>query len=133
MSNDNKNGFKSDLVNTLVGEESEFKGTIHSQGSIRIEGSLDGEVISQGEVYIGENSKVKADVFGRTVIIAGEVTGKVEAIQGLKICSTGKVYGDIAGDRLIIEEGGVYKGKVNMDVISSKNLYEGKFEIVQSN
>ena len=75
MSRDNKNGFKADLVNTLVGEESEFKGTIHSQGSIRIEGSLDGELISQGEVYIGEKSKVKADVFGRTVIIAGEVRG----------------------------------------------------------
>jgi len=124
--------FNNDLVNTLVGEESEFKGTIHSQGSIRIEGALEGEVISQGEVYIGEKSIVKADIFGRRVVIAGEVTGKVEAIQGLKICATGKVHGDISGDRLIVEEGGIYKGKVNMDVISAKNLYEGKFEIVKN-
>jgi len=43
------------------------------------------------------------------------------------------LYGDITGDRLIIEEGGIYKGKVNMDIISSKNLYEGKFQLVKAN
>ena len=102
------------------------------KGSIRIEGSLEGDVVSQGEVFIGEKSCLKANVYGQRVVVAGEVTGNVEAVKGIKICSTGKVYGDISGDRLIVEEGGIYKGKVNMDVISSRNLYEGKFELVQS-
>jgi cytoskeletal protein CcmA (bactofilin family) len=124
--------FDPDLVNTIIGEESEIKGSIHSQGSIRIEGSVEGDIVSQGEVVIGEHSKIKANVYGRRVVVAGEVMGNVEAINGLKICRTGKVYGDIAGDRLIIEEGGIYKGKVNMDVISSSNLYEGKFELVKA-
>lgn len=127
-----KKKFDTNLINTIIGEESEFKGAIHSQGSVRIEGRLEGEVFAEGEVYIGEKSYVKANIFGKRVVISGEVNGNVEAINGLKICKTGRVYGDISGNRLIIEEGGIYKGKVNMDVISSNNLYEGKFELVKT-
>ncbi|MBT5855686.1 polymer-forming cytoskeletal protein [bacterium] len=124
--------FDSNIVTTIVGEETEFKGTLHAQGSVRVEGTLEGEIYSQGEVTIGEKSCVKANIFAKRIIVAGEVTGNIEAIQGLKICKTGKVFGDITGDRLIVEEGGIYKGKVNMDVISSKNLYEGNFELAKA-
>jgi cytoskeletal protein CcmA (bactofilin family) len=123
--------YKNEMINTLIGEDSNFKGTVHSQRSVRIEGALEGEINSQGEVFIGQNSKVTANIFGKKVIIAGEVKGNIEAIGGLQICKTGKVYGDITGDQLIIEEGAIYRGKVNMDVISSKNVYEGKQEIHQ--
>jgi cytoskeletal protein CcmA (bactofilin family) len=130
--NNNNKRYKSEIVNTIVGEDASFKGVIHSQQSVRIEGSMEGEINSQGEVYIGHNSKVKANVFGKRVIIAGEVAGSVEAISGLHICSTGKVYGDITGDQLIVEEGAIYKGKVNMDIISSKNAYEGNMKLAQN-
>ena len=116
-------------MNTVIGEDSSFKGTIHSQKSIRIEGTFEGEINSQGEVFVGENSNVKANIFGRHVIIAGEVVGNIESIKSLQITASGKVYGNISGDQLIIEEGGIYKGKVNMDVISSKNSYEGEFQL----
>jgi cytoskeletal protein CcmA (bactofilin family) len=121
--------FNSNIVNTVIGEESSIKGAIHSQRSIRIEGSLEGEINSQGEVFISEKSQVKANIFGKDVIIAGEVIGNIEAIKSLTICKTGKVYGNITGDQLSIEEGGIYKGKVNMDVISAKNPYEGDVEL----
>jgi cytoskeletal protein CcmA (bactofilin family) len=121
----NKKKFNTEIVNTVIGEESSIKGAIHSQRSIRIEGSLEGEINSQGEVYISEKSQVKANIFGRNVIVAGEVVGNIEAIKSLTIRKTGKVYGNITGDKLTIEEGGIYKGKVNMDVISAKNPYEG--------
>ena len=120
--------YDTEIVSTIIGEESELKGTIHSQGSVRIEGSLDGEIVSQGEVYIGKS--VLNDVFAQRVVIAG--SRNIEAVKGIKICPTGKVEGDLTGDRLIVEEGGVYKGKVNMDVISSRNLYEGKFELTST-
>ncbi len=121
----NKKKFNSNIINTVIGEESSIKGSIHSQRSIRIEGRLEGEINAQGEVYISEKSQVKANVFGKDVIVAGEVIGNIEAIKSLTICKTGKVYGNISGDQLTIEEGGIYKGKVNMDIISAKNPYEG--------
>jgi cytoskeletal protein CcmA (bactofilin family) len=120
-----KNKFKNELVNTIIGEDSSFKGVLHTQRSLRVEGSFEGEINSQGEVFIGEKSKVKANIFGRRVEISGEVIGNIEASSGLHICKTGKVYGDLTGDHLLIEEGAIYKGRVNMDVITSKNGFEG--------
>jgi cytoskeletal protein CcmA (bactofilin family) len=125
----NKSFFRNDIVNTVIGEDSAVKGVIHSQRSLRIEGSFEGEIKAQGEVYIGINSCVKASIFAQHIIIAGEVIGNIEVIKSLTILKTGKVYGDISGDQLNIEEGAIYKGKVNMDVISSKNSIEGEFQL----
>ncbi|MBU0580610.1 MAG: polymer-forming cytoskeletal protein [Candidatus Margulisbacteria bacterium] len=121
-----KKRYRSDggIIQTILGSETSFKGTIDSQESIRVEGSFEGQINSQGEVYIGEGSIVKANIYGRRVIVAGEVNGSIEAINGLEITSTGRVYGDITGDRLIVDEGAVYKGNVSMDVITSKRNYE---------
>ena len=124
-----RNKYNSEVVNTVLGKDCSFKGTLHSQQSIRIEGTLEGEINSQGEIFISEESQVKASIFGRHVVVEGEVVGQIEAIKSLVITKTGKVYGDISGDELVIEEGGIYKGKVNMDVISSKNAYEGEFKL----
>lgn len=121
-----KKKFNTETVTTVIGKESAVKGVIHSQQSIRIEGTFEGEINCQGRVYIAEGSQLKAQVFARDVIIAGEVIGDIEVHKSLHILNTGRVYGSISGDQLKIEEGGVYKGKVNMDVISSKNIYEGR-------
>lgn len=121
--------FNNELLSTVIGQDTFFKGVIHTQRSIRIEGDFEGEINSQGEVYIGEKSKCKANIFGKKVIVAGEVIGSIECTGGLQITQTGKVYGDISGDQLIIDEGAIYKGKVNMDLISSQNVYEGPLKL----
>ncbi len=121
--------FSQDVYNLLIGPESEVKGVLHSQGSIRIEGVVEGEIRSQGEVVIGQGSRVTANIVAKRVIVSGEVSGNIEAIKGLKICGTGRVYGDIHGSTLMIEEGAIYRGRVNMDLIISENVYEGTKEI----
>lgn len=127
----NRFHFNHDVVNTVIGSGTEFKGVIHTQGSIHIEGNVEGEINSQGEVFIGEKSKIKANIFAKHVSISGEVIGNIEAVKGIEISKMGRVYGNISGDRLVIEEGAIYKGKVNMDIISSKNVYEGNLELVK--
>lgn len=111
-------------IYTVIGPDASIKGTIDSQESLRIEGTFEGKINSQGEVFVGEGAVVNADIYGRRVIVAGEVKGLIEAINGLEITGTGRVYGDITGDRLIVDEGAVYKGNVNMDIITSKRKYE---------
>ena len=111
-------------VTTLIGKGTDFKGTIDTQGTVRIEGTMEGRITAQGDIYIGEQSIVKADIVGKRIVVAGEVTGSIEAINGLEITGTGKVYGDVTGSQLIVAEGAVYKGKVNMDLISSKSVYD---------
>ena len=124
-----KNSRRSDVVTTVLGEQSHFKGVLNTPLSLRLEGSLDGEIHAQGEVHIGEKSVVRANVWAKRIVVAGEVIGNIEAQQVIEITKTGKVYGDIRGSQLIVEDGGIYKGKVNMDVLSSRNPYEGEFDL----
>ena len=119
-----KTKLNSNAIYTVIGPDASIKGTIDSQESLRIEGKFEGTINSQGEVYVGEGAVINADIYGRRVIVAGEVKGQIEAINGLEITGTGRVYGDITGDRLIVDEGAVYKGNVNMDIITSKKKYE---------
>jgi cytoskeletal protein CcmA (bactofilin family) len=115
---------KNSIITTIIGSDASLKGTIDSQESLRIEGAFEGTINSKGEIFVGEGAVVNADIYGRRVVVAGEVRGMIEAVNGLEITGTGRVYGDITGDRLIVDEGAVYKGNVNMDIITSKKKYE---------
>lgn len=126
-----KKKFDNELVNTLIGEGTTIKGLLHTQRSLRVDGHIEGEIKAQGDVFIGEKSHIKANIVAKHVVVAGQVTGNIEAVSGLHITKTGKVYGDITGDQLLIEEGGIYRGKVNMDVISAQNPYEGSFKLAK--
>lgn len=120
----NQEKFSNNLINTIIGPETSIKGALHSQRSIQIDGLVEGEINCQGDVFIGEKSSIKASIIARSVTVSGEVFGNVETLKGLRIMKTGKVYGDITGDQLSVEEGGIYRGKVNMDVISTKTPFE---------
>ena len=107
------------LVTSIIGEGSYLKGEIETQYSLRVEGHLEGNIHAQGDVFLDINCHVKGNITARTVKIFGELIGNVEALQGVLIGNTGKVYGNIKGDRLSIDEGGLYKGSVLMDVLSN--------------
>lgn len=111
--------FDSKLITSIIGEGSYLKGEIETQYSIRIEGHLEGNIHAQGDVFLDVNCHVKGNITARSVSIFGELIGNVSALQGVLIGNTGKVYGDIKGDRLNIDEGGLYKGSVQMDVLSN--------------
>ncbi len=117
--------FKSEVVSTVIGEDTHFQGTLHTQRSVRIDGIFDGDIHSQGQVVVGESGKVTAKIVAKQVLVSGEITGNIEAVSGLYITKTGRVYGDISGDQLTIEEGAIYRGRVNMDIISSLNDLDG--------
>ena len=65
------------------------------------------------------------------MIVSGYFKGELETVSGLEILPTGHVEGDIKGSKLTIQEGGIYKGKVNMDVIESKSIYDGTFQVLR--
>ncbi len=113
------------LVTTIIGKETLVKGIISSQESIRIEGQFEGEINALEEVQITENSKIKASIKAKKAIVDGEIIGNIEVVEGLEISKTGRVFGNIQADRLLIEEGAIYRGKVDTKVIDSSNDYEG--------
>lgn len=118
----NKKGLQNTSVDTIVGFGTYMKGEIHSRNAIKIDGKFEGLIYSESDVIISNTSRTKAKISAKNVVISGEVLGDIETTKSLTITKTGRVYGDVAGDQLYVEEGGIYRGKVNMDVMSSRDL-----------
>lgn len=108
-------------VETLLGKEAEFKGTIHASGLVRIDGRLEGEIITEGDLILGETAQVKAEVNARNLTLAGELRGNVELQGKLELNSSGRLYGDIKVSKLIIDEGGLFKGSSLMPGMEEDN------------
>ena len=119
-------------VISYFGPSTALEGDIHSDGSIHIDGKLKGSILCNGDLVIGEHSKVYGSIKARNITIHGYFKGTLESKDHLEICETGQVEGDIMGSQMSIREGGIYKGKVSVDVIQSQSIYEGAFQIIPS-
>lgn len=103
-----------DKVNTLIGVGTEIKGTIKATGGLRVDGRVDGELVHEGDLVVGEEGVVEANIKTRNATIAGEVRGNIEASGRVEIVSTGRLLGDIVVTTLIVNEGAVFDGNCQM-------------------
>lgn len=103
-----------DKVNTLIGVGTEIKGNVKATGGIRIDGRVEGEILHDGDLIVGEEGVVEAGIKTRNATIAGEVRGNIEASGRVEIVSTGKVFGDIVVATLIVNEGAIFDGHCQM-------------------
>ena len=99
---------------TVVGVNTRFIGTLTSDGNIRIDGSVEGDVEVLGNLIIGETGRVIATVKAQNVHVSGAVKGEITALEQLEISPTGKVWGDITTAALHIEPGGLFRGQSAM-------------------
>ncbi|GEN44683.1 bactofilin family protein [Alkalibacillus haloalkaliphilus] len=113
-------------VDTVIGSASKFQGDLNSQASIRIDGEFKGNITCNGDVVIGGEGKVEADVTGRDLTVAGQIDGNVHASGTLRIEATGVINGDITMGVLVIDEGGTFTGRSNMIVDDSKKSKKAK-------
>jgi cytoskeletal protein CcmA (bactofilin family) len=98
-------------LDTILGKDTFFEGTLEAASGIRIDGRFKGAIKSTGDVIVGENAQVEARVSARNVLIAGEVRGLVEASGKLELTVTGKLYGDLRAAKIYVEEGAVFLGE----------------------
>jgi len=98
-------------IETIIGPTADFNGHLKSDGGVRIDGTFEGLVETAGNVIVGENAKVLADVTARNVSVAGTVKGNITANGRLEILPTGRVWGDIHVSSFLIDEGGVFRGQ----------------------
>jgi len=97
---------------TVIGSTTSVEGAVvKSDGNIRLDGSVEGEVEAAGVVIVGKTGRIVASIRARQVFVAGAVKGDIEAPNGLEITSTGKVFGNITVGSLQIEQGGVFRGQ----------------------
>lgn len=106
--------FVDQQVETVIGKGTQIQGTITANSGVRIDGQLDGDLTSSGDVLVGDSGVLNAQVKARNAVIAGLVKGNVEVSEKLELMPTAKLYGDIKVGMLIIGEGAIFKGACEM-------------------
>jgi cytoskeletal protein CcmA (bactofilin family) len=107
------NQLEKDIVN--IGKSVVIKGELNGSEDLTIEGHVEGTIQLRDHVLtIGPNGRIKAQVFAKSVIVLGEVTGNVTASEKVDIRDNGSVDGDIISPRVAIAEGAHFRGSVDM-------------------
>src|SRR5437764_12198386 len=102
-----------DIVN--IGKSVVIKGELNGSEDLTIEGHVEGTIqLRENVLTIGPNGRIKAQVFAKSVIVLGEVTGNVTASDKVDIRDNGSVDGDIIAPRVAIAEGAHFRGSVDM-------------------
>lgn len=101
-------------VSAFVGKGVEFKGTISYNGTVRIDGFLDGEIHTEGVLLVGEEAVITAKVTAGTIVCKGKITGDVVAKEKIKLRAPAVVNGGIKTPMLSIEEGVLFNGTLEM-------------------
>jgi cytoskeletal protein CcmA (bactofilin family) len=90
---------------TFLGKGAQFKGIIHFEGTIRIDGRLEGEIHTKGTLMVGEHAVIEGDINADVVVCGGQINGNIVASEKVQLLSTGIVTGTIKTPLLSVEEG----------------------------
>jgi len=100
-------------IETVIGPNCYIKGTIQSDGGIRIDGIFEGTINTAGNLIIGESAKVIANITAHNVSISGAVKGDISGNR-VEILETGRVWGDLTVNSLLLNEGAYLRGQTTM-------------------
>ncbi len=106
-------------METVLGPETHFQGTIRSKGYIRVDGKVEGGISAEG-VIVGETGQVQGDITAKNIVIGGKVTGNIIAAAVLELQLHSQVFGDIRTAQLSIAEGAVFEGNCVMTTEKAK-------------
>jgi cytoskeletal protein CcmA (bactofilin family) len=99
---------------TVVARDDVMNGRLQIKGTGQLLGTFSGQVECDGDLVIGPEAHVDADIRSSRVTIAGFVKGNVVAVNRLKITSTGRLEGDARVGALVVLEGGVHHGVIRV-------------------
>src|ERR1700751_4970657 len=108
-----RHDMEKDIVN--IGKSVVIKGELNGSEDLTIEGQVEGTIqLREHVLTIGPNGRIKAQVFAKSVIVLGQVSGNVTASDKVDIRDNGSVDGDIVAPRVAIAEGAHFRGSVDM-------------------
>lgn len=108
------------MSKNILSSDVEIKGTLKFSNDLIIDGKIEGEVSSDGDLTIGENARVKGDINTRTVTVFGKVTGNITVADRCELKQNAELVGDIKAGKLAIEEGATFLGSSAVGAAASK-------------
>jgi cytoskeletal protein CcmA (bactofilin family) len=103
-----------DTIVAFIGKGVEFKGTISYNGTVRIDGFLDGEIHTDGTLLVGEEAVITAKVSAGTIVCMGKITGNVIAVTKVKLMAPAVLNGGVKTPLLSVEDGVLFNGTLEM-------------------
>jgi len=99
---------------TVIAVGVAVRGSLDSNGTVKIEGAVEGDVTSRAQLLVAKGGIVEGDVFAKEAIIGGTVAGAIKAVERVEIQAGAVVDGDITTRRILVAEGASLNGQVRM-------------------
>lgn len=115
------NGNETSQQINILSDGTSVKGDIISNGDIRIDGEMVGNLSTKGKLVVGDRGKIEGEVQASTVEVAGFIKGKVLARELLNMKNSAKIEGDIVAAKLAVEPGAIFTGTCSMGVSKPAN------------
>ncbi len=100
--------------NTILGVGSSMRGTLMVQGTLRIDGEFEGDILNCERIEIGEHGLMRADVEVKEALVEGRVMGNIRALGTVQMRSGAQVHGDVSAMSVTIEPGAYFNGHCSM-------------------
>ena len=104
-----------DQIN-IIGRGITIKGNLTGGGDLVIEGHVEGQIALKNHLTIEGTGRVQADIRADELTINGEASGNIDAATRVAINASARVAGDVKAPRVVIEDGAVFNGSIEMDV-----------------
>lgn len=98
-------------MRNVLSSDVEIKGIVKFQHDLIVDGKIEGEIHSSGNLTVGENARIKAEIKTGTVVVYGKVHGNITAAERIELKASAEVIGDIKTKTLVIEGGAIFVGK----------------------
>lgn len=108
-------------VMNQFGQGTTINGDVITDGDVRIDGKVTGNVTSKAKVVIGATAVIEGNILCQNAYIDGRVSGTLEVIELLILSKTSYVSGDIKIKKLVVEEGAMFHGKCSMGMSVARN------------
>jgi cytoskeletal protein CcmA (bactofilin family) len=99
---------------SFVGPGTVVEGKIKTEGSIRIDGKLVGDLVAKANAAVGLSGVVEGNLTAQNISLAGKVQGTVTALEKLVLEEKSVMKGDLRAARLVIDEGAMFDGHCSM-------------------
>jgi len=117
---------------TFLGKGVDFKGVVNFDGTVRIDGRLEGEIHTTGTLIVGEYAVIKGIISAGTLMTSGKINGTVTATEKIQILKPGMLIGDIRTPAISIEDGAHFHGMCDMGAhrwveetpVATKNVHD---------
>jgi cytoskeletal protein CcmA (bactofilin family) len=112
---------------TIIGADVSIKGEISYDGTMKVEGKIEGKIVSKGRLALGKGGQITADVVVGNVALDGSFKGNVVASERIELTSSANVMGDIRAPKLVIAEGATFVGNCHVSPDALKDVKAAEF------